>query len=330
MKREVGRRGRGNSEFRIQNPESRIQNSEWGRWVAGLVVVLAAGCASPKAAQFTDADWVSFSATARGCFERGDYRRAADAYGRAVQRAVALDEADALAISTVNRTVCLLAEGKAGEAREGVALALADERVTKVRRTELLVAGARAELALGRLDEANGLSEAALALEPSNLLRAQALLVQSAVQVAKKDPAAASAVLSNGLSSKDWAKLPETLRAEVAVRRAEIAVAENHPAEAIKQQDEAAVLWKKAGRLPEMAKALAEAGRQARAAGNLPGACDRLYRASRSQWAQGLQPEAVRTLEEGVACAEELKDEAMGRRMAELFVTYKDGKRLTE
>ena len=77
-------------------------------------------------------------------------------------------------------------------------------------------------------------------------------------------------------------------------------------------------------------EALAEAGRQARAAGNLPGACDRLYRASRSQWAQGLQAEAVRTLEEGVACAEELKDEAMGKRMAELFVTYKDGKRLTE
>ena len=328
MKREVGRRG--NSESRIQNPEFRIQNSEWGRWVAGLVLAAAAGCASPKAAQFTDADWVSYSATARGCYERGDYRRAADAYGRAEQRAVALDEADALAISAVNRAVCLLADGKAEEARAGVARALADGRVTIVRRTELLAAGARAELALGHLDEANGLSAAALALEPSNLLRAQVVLVQSGVQVAKKDPAAAATALSNGLSVKDWARLPEALRAEEAMRRAEIAVAENRPAEAVKQQDAAAELWKKAGRLPEMAKALAEAGRQARAAGNLPGACDRLYRASRSQWAQGLQAEAVRTLEEGVACAEELKDEAMGKRMAELFVTYKDGKRLTE
>lgn len=298
--------------------------------MAGLVLAATAGCASPKAAQFTDADWVSYSSTARGCYERGDYRRAADAYGRAEQRAVALDEADALAVSTVNRAVCLLADGKAEEARAGVELALADERVSAVRRTELLAAGARAELALGRLDEVHARSEAALAMDPSTLVRAQVLLMQSAVQVAKKDPAAAAAVLSNGLSAKDWAGLPEALRAEEAARRAEIAAAENHPAEAVKRQDEAAALWKKAGRLPEMAKALAEAGRQARAAGDLPGACDRLYRASRSQWAQELRPEAVRTLEEAVACAEELKDEATGRRMAELFVTFKDGKRLAE
>ena len=79
-----------------------------------------------------------------------------------------------------------------------------------------------------------------------------------------------------------------------------------------------------------MARALAEGGRQAQAAGDGPGACDRLYRSARSLWAQDLQPEAVRTLEEGVACAEELKDETLGKRMAELFVTFKDGKRLSE
>ena len=321
MKREEGRR---------EGSGFRIQGSGWGRWMAGLVVVVAAGCAAPKVVQFSDADWVSHSTTARGCYERGDFRRAADAYGRAEQRAVALDDADALAVSTVNRAVCFLAEGRAEEARAGVAVAMADVRVTKGRRAELLAAGARAELALGHLDEANGLSEAALKLEPSTLLRAQVLLVQSAAQVAKKDSAAAAKTLSNGISSKEWAQLPETLRAEVAVRRAEMAVVENRWAEAVALQDEAAVLWKKAGRLPEMARALAEAGRQAKAAGNLAGACDRFYRASRSQWAQGLQTEAVRTLEEGVAGAEELKDEAMGKRMAELFVTYKDGKRLTE
>ncbi len=321
MKREAGKRG--NSEFRIQD-------SGWGSCVAGLVVMVAAGCAAPKVAQFTDADYVSYSSTARGSYERGDFRRAADAYGRAEQRAVAMDDADALAVSTVNRAVCFLAEGKAEEARAGVAVALADVRVTKGRRAELLAVGAKSELALGHLDEANGLSEAALKLEPATLLRAQVLLVQSAAQVAKNDSAAAAKTLSSGISSKEWAQLPEALRADVAVRRAEMAVVENRWAEAVVLQDDAAALWKRAGRLPEMARALAEAGRQAKAAGNLAGACDRLYRASRSQWAQGLQTEAVRTLEEGVVCAEELKDEAMGKRMAELFVTYKDGKRLTE
>ena len=324
MKREEGRKGRGNSGFRIQN-------SEWGSICVALIVGISAGCASPKVAQFTDADWVSYSSTARGCYERGDFRRAAEAYGRAEQRAVALDDANALAVSTVNRAVCLLAEeGKAEEARAGVAVALADVRVTKERRAELLAVGARAELALGRWDEAAGLSEAAMKLDPPSVLKAQALLVQSAVQLAKKDSVEAAKVLSGGMSSKEWAQLPGVLRAEVALRRAEIATAEKRFAEAMALQDEAAALWKTAGRLPEMARALAEAGRQAQLAGNLSGACNRFYRASRSQWAQGLQSEAVRTLEEGVVCAEELKDEAMGKRMAELFVTFQDGKRLTE
>ena len=150
------------------------------------------------------------------------------------------------------------------------------------------------------------------------------------MQLAKKDSAAAAKVLSSGISSKEWAQLPGVLRAEYAARRSEIETTENRFAEAMTLQDEAAALWKKEGRLPEMARALAEAGRQAQLAGNLAGACDRLYRASRSLWAQGLQPEAVRTLEEGMACAEKLNDEAMGKRMAELVVTYQDGKRLLE
>ena len=75
---------------------------------------------------------------------------------------------------------------------------------------------------------------------------------------------------------------------------------------------------------------MAAAGQQAKASGDLPRACDRFYRAARSLWAQGFQAEAAHTLEEGVACAEELKDKAIGKRMTELVVTFKDGKRLSE
>ena len=77
-----------------------------------------------------------------------------------------------------------------------------------------------------------------------------------------------------------------------------------------------------------MARALAEAGRQAQAAGDGAGACDRFYRAARSLWAQGVQTEAIQVLEEGVEAAEQLDDEAIAKKMAELFVTFKDGKRL--
>lgn len=321
MKREAGRRG--NSEFRIQN-------SEWGRRMAGLVLAAAAGCASPKAAQFTDADWVSHSTTGRGCYERGDYRRAADAYGRAQRRARAMDDADALAVAAVNRAMCLLAEGKGGEARAGVDEALADERVSAGRRAELLVAGARAEVALHSADAAIERAEAALKLDPPPAVRAQASLAKSAAESAKNDSAAAAKALSEGLSPKEWGKLPETLRAEQAARRAQIAAMDGRTAEAAALLDEAAALWKKAGRLPEMARALAEAGRQAQASGDLAGACDRFGRASRSLWAQGFQSEAARALEQGVDCSELLQDESVAKRMAELLVTFNGERRLSE
>ena len=288
----------------------------------GLALLLAAGCAAPKA-QFTDEDWVSNSTTGRGSYERGDFRRAADAYGRAQQRARALDDADALAVSAVNRAVCLLADGQAQEARAAVDEALADARVSKARRAELMVAGARADVATGRAGEALGRVEAALKLEPEAALRAQALLAKSAAKLSEKDPAAAEQALADGMSGKQWEALPAVIRAEYAARRAEIAAAEGRAQEASSLQDEAAARWKKAGRLPEMAQALAEAARQAKAADDLPGACDRFWRAARSLWAQGLQAEAARVLEEGVECAEQLQDESVAKRMAELVVTFK-------
>lgn len=319
------------SDVRSQSSEFRGQagGQNLGPWMALLSVVLAGGCAAPKP-QFTDADWVSQTTTGRGCYERGDCRRGADAFGRAQQRARALDDANALAVSAVNRAVCLLAEGKAEEARAGIDEALADPRISQPRRAELLAAGARAELALGQPDEAVARADGALELAPAPATRAQALLAKSAAALAKADPAQAVKALEDGLSAGGWSRLPATIRAEYAERRAEIAVAEKRPADALELQDEAAGLWKNAGRLPEMARALAEAGRQAKAAGKPAEACDRFWRAARSLWAQGLQPDAVRVLEDGVACAEELQDEAAGKRMAALYVTFQEKQRLSK
>lgn len=315
-------------EERIQESGFKIQNEarQARGWVAALALMVAAGCAAPKA-QFTDADWVSHSSTGRGAYERGDYRRAADAYGRAQQRARALDDADALAVAAVNRATCLVAAGQAGDARAAVDEALADARTSAGRRAELLVAGARADAALGKPAEALARVDEALKLEPEAALRAQALLARGAAWLAKQDSAAASKALAEGMPEKEWSRLPASLRAEAAALRAQIAVAEKQPAEAMALQDEAAALWKKAGRLPEMARALAEAGRQAKAADDGAGACDRFWRAARSLWAQGLQTEAARVLEEGVECAEQFGDESVAKKMAELLVTFKKDNR---
>ena len=229
---------------RGQGTGDRVQGSGFrGCWVAALVVVLA-GCAAPQAAQFTDADWVSQATTGRGAYERGDYRRAAEAYARAEQRARALDDADALAVAAVNRAVCLLAAGQAEEARAGVDEALADARVSKSRQAELLVAGARAELALGKPDETLARVDSALKLAPDPVLKAQAVLAQSAAELAKGNAAQATQALSTGFSAKEWAQLPATICAEYAQQRARIAVVEQRPAAAAVLQDEAAVLWK--------------------------------------------------------------------------------------
>ncbi len=315
------------TEVRGQRAEVRMRSPRFARWMALFAVLLAAGCASPPAPQFTDADWVSASTTGRNAYERGDYRRAAVAYDRAEQRARALDDAEALALSAVNRATCLLAAGQAADARKGLAEALADERISPARRAELLVAAARVEAALGKSDEAVARATEALERAPSPALRAQALLAKSGAELAKEDPAAATKTLA-GMSTKEWQRLPASLQAEQTDLRARIAVAEKQPAAAMTLQDEAAQLWKQAGRLPEMARALAEAGRQAQAAGDLAGAADRFYRAARSLGAQGLQPEALHVLEEGVSCAEQIDDEAVAMKMAGLLVTFRDEQRL--
>ena len=314
---------------RIQNSGIRSRNAgkRTGRWLAVLALGLAAGCATAPAPQFTDADWVSHVTTGRGAYERGDYRRAADAYGRAQQRARALDDADALAVATVNRATCLVAVGQAAEALAGLDEALADARIAPARRAELLVAAARAEQAGGQPAAALERAAAALKLVPAPALQAQALLAQSGAELAQDDPAAATRALA-GLSAKAWAALPESLQAEQAEMRAAIAAAEKNPAEALVRQDEAAQLWKQAGRLPEMARALAAAGREAQAADDPAGAADRFYRSARSLWAQGLRPEALRVLEEGVAVAEHLGDESIAKKLGELFVTFQGEQRL--
>lgn len=314
---------------RIQDSGFRIQNwgRRMGRGLALLAVAWAAGCAAPPAPRFTDADWVSHVTTGRGAYERGDYRRAADAYGRAQQRARALDDADALAISAVNRATALVAAGQAADAVAGLDEALADARIEPARRAELLVAAARAEQARGQPGAALERVAAALRLDPPPALRAQARLAQAGAELARKEPAAATQALA-GRSANEWARLPESLQAERAEMRAAIAVVEQKPADALASYDEAARLWKQAGRLPEMARALAAAGRQAQAAADLAGAAERFYRAARSLWAQGLLPEAVRVLEEGVEAAERLDDEAVAKKMAELYVTFKESQRL--
>lgn len=300
-----------------------------GSWVVVLSVAWAAGCASPKA-PFTDADWVSHSTTGRGCYERGDFRRGADAYARAEQRAQALDDADALAVAAVNRAVCLLAEGQAAAALASVQEALADARVSVPRQAELQVTGARALVALDKLEEAVAQARAALNGKPEALVRAQALLALGAVELSQKNSAAAVKVLSEGMSPKEWSRLPASIRAERVAQLGAGAGLENRWKDARVLQDEAAVLWKKAGRLPEMARALAEAGRMAQGADDLPGACDRYYRAARSLWAQGLQPEASLQLEEGLSCTELIADEGLARKMTARFVTLRNGKRLEQ
>ena len=317
-----------------KNSEFRIQNSEFGnwkpvRWLALLAAVLAAGCATPPAPRFTDADWVSHVTTGRGAYERGDYRRAAEAYGRAQARARALDDADALAVAAVNRATAWVAAGQAADALAGLDEALADARIESARRAELLVAAARAEQARGQPIAALERAAAALKLKPAPALQAQALLAKSGAELAQENPAAATRALA-GMSAKEWAALPDSLQAEQAEMRAAIAAAEKKPADALARHDEAVRLWKKADRLPEMARALAAAGRQALAADDLAGAADRFHRSARSLWAQGLRPEALHVLEEGVAVAERIGDESVAKKMGELFVTFQAEQRLEQ
>jgi len=297
--------------------------------MAGMALLIMSGCSTPMP-QFTDSEWISHSATGRGSYERGDMRRAADAYAKAANRARALDDADALAVTAVNRAVCLLAEDQAVEAQRGVTEALADSRVSPDRRAELGILASRIELALDQPDQAKQSATEILQMDLKPAVKAQALLAKSAAELALGETAQAAETLSKGLSPKAWKQLPAVFQADRAVLRADLAVANELSKDAVAYQSSAADLYRQADRLTEMAEALAEAGRLNRASGDLSAACDQLYRAARSLWAQGAEEAAAGVLAEGIACAEELQDEAVGLRMAELGVTFKRESRPAE
>jgi hypothetical protein len=137
---------------------------------------------------------VSHVTTGRGAYERGDYRRGADAYGRAQQRARALDDADTLAISAVNRATALVAAGRAAEALAGLDEALADARIEPARRAELLVAARAREHA--RASPLRRWSPVARRweLKPAPALQAQALLGRAARNWRRTNPRRARAL----------------------------------------------------------------------------------------------------------------------------------------
>lgn len=307
----------------------RVRRNIWSS-LAGLALMAVGGCASPRPPAVTDADWVSHITTGRAAYERGDFRRAAEAFHRAQQRARALDEAEALAVAAANRAIALAAAGQPHMASAAVREALGDARLPSSRRLELLAAGARAQNAAGNYEEALGWVAEALREKPGPGLRHQLVLTQASAELARGALDAAAAALAK-IPAKEWRRLSPSLQAEEAELRAKMESAAGRPASAMKGWDQASGHWKKAGRLPAMARALAEAARQAQAAGDLPGACDRYYRAARSLEAQGLLPEAVRILQEGVACAESLpENEEIHRKLAEMVVTFNENERLSK
>ena len=233
-------------------------------------------------------------------------------------------------MASANRAGCRLADGEAAAARRVVAEALADGRVSEGRRAELLAIDARAAMDMGLAEAALERAGGALALRPSAAVRAQAALAQSAARLVLGDADRAELDLAGGLSAKEWGRLPASLRAERGARRGQIAAARGRAAEAAAEFEAAAETWRSAGRLPEMARALAKAGRELGRAGDAAGAADRLFRAARSLWAQGLRDEAAGALAESVERAAEAGDEAMGLRLAEWIVTFGNPERPRE
>lgn len=96
------------------------------------ILLLGASCASPNVANIPDDEWVSLSTTARGLYEREDYRRAAAMYDRAVRRAYAIDNADAAAISTANWLKALEADGFVRMFTEKSAIILVSNEIHRI------------------------------------------------------------------------------------------------------------------------------------------------------------------------------------------------------
>jgi len=258
------------------------------RFFIALTLLTLVGCAASPAVPPKDKELSRASDLARAAFEDGAIARAIDLYGKALNRAIAMDDAMEIGNAAYNLALCHIILGQLDRASASLAEAKAAFKRSGSNPADVLLLEATVAQRQGRLEQALSLADQVLSASPDESHRFQVALLKGMVACGQDDPASARTALAEA----DKHHIANTPLLAARERLAgDIFLLERNPAEGAAAFDRAAALFRKARHYRDMALTLRRAGEAYREAGDTQRAEDRLFRAQRSLAAQGEKAE---------------------------------------
>jgi len=258
------------------------------RFFIVLALLALVGCATPPTAPRKDKELSRTSDLARAAFEDGATARAIDLYRKALNRAIAMDDATEIGNAAYNLALCHILLGQLDQASASLAEAEAAFKRNGSNPADVLLLEATVAQRQGRLEQALSLADQVLSASPDENDLFQATLLKGTIACDQDDPASAR----TSLVEADKHHVTDAPLLAARERLAgNIFLLERNPAEAAAALDRAAALFQKAKHYRDMALTLRRAGEAYQEAGNTQLAEDRLSRAQRSLAAQGEKAE---------------------------------------
>ena len=259
------------------------------RLFSALALLVLVGCAtSPTStAPSGDKELSRNNNLARVAFENGSTANAIDLYGKALQRARAMDDATEIGNAAYNLALCHVILGQLDQASVSLAEAKTAFKRSGGNPADVLLLEATIAQRQGKREQSLSLADQVLSASPDESHRFQVALLKGTIACEQGDAARARAALA---AEKIRVTNPTLLAAKERLA-GNIFLLEKKPVEAAAAFDRAGALYQKAKRWRDMALALRRAAEAYRAAGDTERAEDRLLRAQRSLAAQGEKAE---------------------------------------
>ena len=246
------------------------------RFFIALTLLTLAGCATSPTSTVPskDKELSRTSNLARAAFEDGATAKATDLYRKALNRAIAMDDAAEIGNAAYNLALCHIILGELDQASALLAEAKAAFKRSGSNPADVLLLEATVAQRQGKLEQALSLADQVLSASPDESHRFQVALLRGTVACAQDDPASARTALVEA-DKHHIANAP--LLAARERLAGNIFLLERNPAEAAAAFDRAATLFRKAKHYRDMALTLRRAGEAYQEAGDTQRAEDRLF-----------------------------------------------------
>ena len=260
------------------------------RFFIAVTLLTLVGCATSPTSTSPrkDKELSQASDLARAAFEDGATARAVGLYRKALNRAIAMDDATEIGNAAYNLALCQILLGQLEQASASLAEAKAAFERSESTPADVLLLEATVAQRQGRLEQALSLADQVLSASPDKDDLVQATLLKGTIACEQDDPARARTALAE---ADQYYVTDAALLAAGERLAGNIFLLENNPAEAAATFDRAAALFQEAKHYRDMALTLQRAGEAYQEAGDTQRAEDRLFRAKRSLAAQAAKAE---------------------------------------